>query len=206
MKKLYLSCFAALLLNNAAMARDTTTITYSDAGNYSTNRSDNYRASRPYIGLSYQLSDINYNGINDNYFEDNLHLPQIFGGVDFDNHFAAEIGYSISFREKNNSSILGDTTKSRLQIFNLDGLFRHPVSDSTRFLLIASVNRLNFDTKGAGVDNASEGGYAAGFGAGVEKMITNNISLRASAKILKTIDFDKFDDMYLYNVGLKYGF
>lgn len=135
---------------------------------------------KPYIGIGYQMSNINYNTENvqirdgnisadlGDYFEDNLANFNLFAGFKVQDYLSLEIGYFSSKEEvksNNSTGLFWDSTsnplttnsKSKLQIINFDAIYNHKLDYSNKFnfLALAGLSKIDFDTQIDYLDNGS---------------------------------------------------
>ena len=187
---------------------------------------------KPYVGIGYQLNALNINddSINgivlkgDKFLEDQLSNINVFAGLDFGNNLSAELGFFRKSGDKTNNSTglawidnnnaLTTKSDSTLQIINLDGIYSSPVASTFKLLAIASISQINYKYDINFLDNGAtrasvsikDNGFGYGLGIGFEAKLIENLSARVTAKYVKTASIDAFDDMLIYNFGLKYGF
>lgn len=175
---------------------------------------------KPYIGIGYQMSNVNYstkNGINyGDYAEDNLSNINIFGGIKFIEHNTSiEINYFKS-KEESKANVpldIGGFTTSRVKIglVSLDAVYTQKIKQSKfNALFIGGLSRISFD---APLDNAyilgvsaHQNGYGLNLGLGLEANIYQNTSLRGLIKYTTVNGIDYFDNLVNYNLGIKYQF
>ena len=191
----------------------------------------------PYFGIGYQMNSINYNsestiisGFNfsyelEDYLEEDFSNINLFVGYKVNDKIALEIGY---FSKKDESKLNSNTglewtgsgnplttsTKSDLQIVNLDGIYSFEANSRLSLLGIASISKIDFNYTTNYLDNGvsqlsesiDDNGFGIGAGLGLETKLINNVSARFIAKYTQTLGIDSFDDFVSYNVALKYQF
>ncbi len=160
---------------------------------------------KPYAGVAYQLNHIDYKSVS---AKSSYDAPSLFAGVAFNDKFSAEVGYSRSLSDKNGYPA-NLTTKTKISMINLDGIYSHAVTNNVRLLAIASVADIYVATKtdaNGTISKNKDRGHGYGLGLGIEAGLTKNVAFRVSAKALKTEGVSNMDYAYIYNAGFKFGF
>jgi opacity protein-like surface antigen len=187
---------------------------------------------KPYIGIGYQMSNVNYNTINgldyNNILEDGFSNFNLFSGIKLvDKNLSLELSYFKSKdKNKNDNSYLidlnGDTvadanstkSKTSLEIISLDAIYHQKINNDFNFLFLGGLSKISVDgevdyyNSGSYVlsNSDDQSGYGLNLGLGLEANIYNNISLRGVIKYTTVNSIDYFDDLVNYNLGVKYQF
>jgi opacity protein-like surface antigen len=179
---------------------------------------------KPYIGIGYQMSNVNYNTSNvqisdgnisadlGDYFEDNLANFNLFAGFKVKDYLSLEIGYFSSKEEdkSNNSTglIWTDTSnplttnsKSKLQIINFDAIYNHKLDYNNKFnfLALVGLSKIDFDTQINYLDNGnardSFSDDQSGYGLNLGLGLEANIYKNTSLRaMVKYISTSSIDD------------
>jgi opacity protein-like surface antigen len=179
---------------------------------------------KPYIGIGYQMSNVNYNTSNvqisdgnisadlGDYFEDNLANFNLFAGFKVQDYLSLEIGYFSSKEEvksNNSTGLFWDSTsnplttnsKSKLQIINFDAIYNHKLDYSNKFnfLALAGLSKIDFDTQIDYLDNGNARGSfsddQSGYGLNLGLGLEANIYKNTSLRaMVKYISTSSIDD------------
>ena len=187
---------------------------------------------KPYIGIGYQMSNVNYNTINvldyDDILENKFNNFNLFTGIKLiDKNISLELGYFKSKDgKKNDNSYIWDLdndgnfdannskSKTSLDIISLDAIYHQKINNDFNFLFLGGLSRISIDGEIDYYNSASyilsesddQDGYGLNLGLGLEANIYNNISLRGVIKYTTVNGIDYFDDLVNYNLGVKYQF
>lgn len=164
---------------------------------------------RPYVGVDYQLTRVDFDGAGD----ENLHGANIHVGTRFDNNFGVELGYFRTQSKEASGNIVGIPVdmKGRMQGVTLDGLGYLPMTDDKKLELVGtagvSYNHAKIRASAAGVtESASESEWGVRVGAGAQYAVTDQVNVRGLARY-QSADFDDFaDGAWVYTLGMNYGF
>ena len=187
---------------------------------------------KPYIGIGYQMSNVNYNTINgldyNNILEDGFSNFNLFSGIKLvDKNLSLELSYFKSKdKNKNDNSypidLNGDTvadanstkSKTSLEIISLDAIYHQKINNDFNFLFLGGLSKISVDgevdyyNSGSYVlsNSDDQSGYGLNLGLGLEANIYKNISLRGLIKYTTVNGIDYFDDLVNYNLNIKYQF
>lgn len=187
---------------------------------------------KPYIGIGYQMSNVNYNTINgldyNNILEDGFSNFNLFSGIKLvDKNLSLELSYFKSKDKNKNDNyypidLNGDTvadanstkSKTSLEIISLDAIYHQKINNDFNFLFLGGLSKISVDgevdyyNSGSYVlsNSDDQSGYGLNLGLGLEANIYNNISLRGVIKYTTVNSIDYFDDLVNYNLGVKYQF
>jgi len=166
---------------------------------------------KPYVGIDYQYTAINYKNGNDAVLADNLSGGDIHFGAKVHNNFGLEIGY-FDNKEENKSNVLGSGfgTSAKISGWTLDALGYLPIGESKRFELIGTVGvaRTEAEAKvsAPGIASISDTETELRFGGGAQYKLTDSLNLRSIVRY-QTFDFDDTgSNAVIASIGFNYEF
>lgn len=163
----------------------------------------------PYVGLSYNYSDVNTKGIGGAYNPE-FNSGTISLGTSYNKYFGTELFYQISDNyAKSYSDIkLG----SRFQAYGLDLYGYLPMGCDQVFSLLGTVGVAEYQFKhkmminGFDRESVKDKGIGWRAGLGAQYSINENWDIRAVARYVNFNQLDGLDHMMEYTAGIKYNF
>jgi len=179
---------------------------------------------RPYIGLGYQMSNLDYkteSGVDyGEYAESDLSNINLFAGAKIEEiRTSIELLYFKSSKEVKSINLplaAGGSayTNSRVQLeqIEINGIYHQKTQDSKiNFLFLGGLSKISFD---APLDDgyyiigvpANQDGYGINLGLGLEAEIAQNVFIRGLAKYSRVNSIDYFDNLTTFSIGARYQF
>ncbi|UZE95469.1 OmpA family protein [Alkalimarinus alittae] len=143
----------------------------------------------------YIFPSIGYFLLDDNRNTDNAPTASFAAGYQFNNRFSTEASYGILKTESNTTGQDIDGT-----LYHVDAIYHLNDDDTVQPYVLAGIGNMDMDMPGS--ENDDETSYNAG--AGFKRHITENLSLRAEARMFYGNDSNNKDA--LINFGLVYLF
>lgn len=168
---------------------------------------------KPYVGLDYQNTYINYKGDYDHFYETDLNGGNIHVGARVHKYLGFEGGYSdtLQARKDVNDSSLQYNTKSQMKQWTLDAMGYLPVDAAQKVELIATAGvavskftaQLNF--AGAPV-TGSDTSNVFRVGGGAQYWLTKNVNARVLVRYQTSSHDSGIDDAIVTTAGLNLSF
>ena len=163
----------------------------------------------PYVGVSYNYSDVNSKGIGGAY-NPNFNSGTISLGTSYNKYFGTEIFYQIS--DNYGKDLEGGKLGSNFQAYGIDLYGYLPMGCDQVFSLLGTAGVAEYQFKhkvslpGVERDTNKDNGLGWRAGLGAQYSISNNVDIRAIARYVNFNKLEAMDHMMEYTIGLKYNF
>lgn len=174
---------------------------------------------KPYLGLEYQHTVVDYasiSGINfDDVYEDSFDGGAVYLGARIHEFMGLELGYSNTSKSENDNVLeTGTKTSLELESFTLDLLGHYPVDEEKKLELIGSIGlahtkaKAEIDATALGLTSArdEETETQIRFGIGAQYEFAQDWNMRGMVR-WQEADFEGIaDGAYVFGLGMHYMF
>ena len=163
----------------------------------------------PYVGVSYNYSDVNSKGIGGAY-NPNFNSGTISLGTSYNKYFGTEIFYQIS--DNYGKDFEDGKLGSNFQAYGIDLYGYLPMGCDQVFSLLGTAGVAEYQFKhkisvpGFERDTTKDRGLGWRAGLGAQYSISHNVDVRAVARYVNFNKLEAMDHMMEYSIGLKYNF